>query len=325
MVNEDSDVIRAHPDWISGPGGGVNPEQWRHQQVLDLVNPDAWNYIFDRIDTLLRDHNISYLKWDQNRDLTEEGHDGAPSTSAQTRAAYRLFDELRRAHPSVEIESCSSGGARVDLGILERTDRVWASDCNDALERQIIQRWTEAILPPELVGTHVGPTTAHTTGRTHTLSFRAITAMFGHFGMEWDVRELEGESLDELIQAVTLFKKYRGLIHTGVAVHGDISDPAYVLTGAVAQDGSAGLFAFAAVATSLDEFPGRIALPGLDPASTYRIERVFPTRTNPSNDRGDVGWIERGATATGLYLDEVGLAMPILNPETAILLALTRE
>ncbi|HEY5230880.1 MAG TPA: alpha-galactosidase, partial [Galbitalea sp.] len=325
MVNEDSDVIRAHPDWISGPGDGVLPEEWRHQQVIDLVNPEAWTYVYDRIDALLRDHDISYLKWDQNRDLTEMGHDGAPSTSAQTRAAYRLFDELRRAHPSVEIESCSSGGARVDLGILERTDRVWASDCNDALERQTIQRWTEAIVPPELVGTHVGPTTAHTTGRTHALSFRAITAMFGHFGMEWDVRELSGKPLDELKQAVSLYKKYRSLIHTGTAVHGDIPDPAYVLTGALAQDASAALFAFVSVATSFDELPGRIALPGLDPEATYRIELVFPTLTDPFLDHGNVPWIEGGAVASGRYLEEVGLAMPILKPETGILLALTRE
>ena len=325
MVNENSDVIRAHPDWISGPGGGIVPEEWRHQQVLDLVNPDAWMYVYDRIDALLTDHDIAYLKWDQNRDLTEMGHDGAPSTSAQTLAAYRLFDELRRAHPTVEIESCSSGGARVDLGILERTDRVWASDCNDALERQTIQRWTQAILPPELVGTHVGPTTAHTTARTHALSFRAITAMFGHFGMEWDVRELEGEALDELKQAVAVYKKYRSLIHTGVAVHGDIPDPAYVLTGAVARDASAALFALVSVASSFDELPGRIALPGLDPVATYRIELVFPTLTSPFNDRGNVKWIEGGASATGLYLAEVGLSMPILNPETGILLSLTRE
>jgi alpha-galactosidase len=324
MVNEDSDVIRAHPDWISGPAG-VTPAEWRHQQVLDLVNPEAWQYIYDRLDALLSAHDISYLKWDQNRDLTEMGHAGAASTSAQTRAAYRLFDELRQAHPRVEIESCSSGGARVDLGILERTDRVWASDCNDALERQTIQRWMQAVLPPELTGAHVGPTTSHTTARTHSLSFRAITAMFGHFGMEWDVRELEGESLDELKQAVDIYTRYRGLIHTGVAVHGDIPDPAFVLTGAVAQDGAEALYSFVSIATSFDELPGRIALPGLDPDTRYRIERIFPTLTNPLHDRGNVEWIPDGVTATGRYLDEVGLSMPILNPEQGILIALTRE
>jgi hypothetical protein len=88
----------------------------------------------------------------------------------------------RRRTPGVEIESCSTGGARVDLGILELTERIWASDCNDALERQSIQRWSGLVLPPELVGGHIGPTTSQTTARTHDLSFRAITALFGQFG-----------------------------------------------------------------------------------------------------------------------------------------------
>ncbi|BAS16127.1 alpha-galactosidase [Arthrobacter sp. Hiyo8] len=163
MVNLDSDVARAHPDWIVGPAalshkdGGRLPLEWRHQHIIDLVNPAAWQYVFERIDALLGENNIKYLKWDQNRDLAEHGHAGRASVHAQTLAAYRLFDELRKAHPGVEIESCSSGGARVDLGILERTDRIWGSDCNDALERQTIQRWTGVVVPPELVGGHIGP------------------------------------------------------------------------------------------------------------------------------------------------------------------------
>ena len=88
-----------------------------------------------------------------------------PGVHTQTLAVYRLLDELRRRHPGVEIESCASGGGRVDLGILARTDRVWASDTNDSLERQTIQFWTQLVLPPELVGSHVGPPQAHTTGR----------------------------------------------------------------------------------------------------------------------------------------------------------------
>ena len=104
------------------------------------------------------EYHIDYLKWDHNRDLVEAGHrpPGRAGVHAQTLAVYRLLDELRARHPGVEIESCSSGGGRVDLGILERTDRVWASDCIDPLERQQIQRWTGLLLPPELIGSHVG-------------------------------------------------------------------------------------------------------------------------------------------------------------------------
>ena len=242
MVNLDSDVVRAHPEWIVGPSaqsykdGGRLPLEWRNQHILDLVNPDAWQYIYDRVDALLRENNISYLKWDQNRDLLEHGHAGRASVHEQTLAAYRLFDELRTAHPGVEIESCSSGGARVDLGILERTDRIWGSDCNDALERQTIQRWTGLVVPPELVGGHIGPTTSHTTARTHDLSFRAITALFGHFGMEWDVRQVQGAEREELKRFIALYKEHRGLIHSGRMVRADLPDDSLMLHGVVSAD-----------------------------------------------------------------------------------------
>ncbi len=184
MINTDSDAARAHPDWISGPGSRL-PIQWRHQQVLDLVNPQAWQYIYDRLDALLSEYRISYLKWDQNRDLSEMGHAGGPSVHEQTLAAYRLLDALRAAHPDVEIESCSSGGARVDLGILERTERIWASDCNDALERQTIQRWTSMVVPPELMGAHVGPHLAHHRSHAHAVipgHYRIVRALRAGMG-----------------------------------------------------------------------------------------------------------------------------------------------
>ncbi|HAM25222.1 MAG TPA: alpha-galactosidase, partial [Microbacteriaceae bacterium] len=216
-------------------------------------------------------------------------------------------------------------GARVDLGVLERTARVWASDCNDALERQTIQRWTEAILPPELVGTHVGPTTAHTTDRTHSLSFRAVTAMFGHFGIEWDVRGLNEAEFSELSQAVDVYKTHRGLIHSGRAVHADLADPAHSLSGVVAADGSEALFSFVSLATSFDEIPGQVGFPGLDPRGDYDVKVIFPTLTSPYGAIKNVGWIPEGITASGLFLAEVGLPMPVLHPEHGILVQLTRR
>ena len=327
MVNEDSDIIREHPDWISGPAfpnGTVRiPERWRNQQVLDLANPDAWNYVHERLDTLLTEYNISYLKWDQNRDLTEMGHDGKPSVHAQTEAVYRLLDTLRAAHPGVEIESCSSGGARVDLGILERTDRIWTSDCNDALERQTIQRWTELIIPPELVGAHIGPTTSHTTHRTHSLSFRALTAFFGHFGMEWDVRTVTGQERDELRQVIALYKQYRGLIHTGRAINSDHPDPALLLRGVISEDTREGLFILAALATSSYEMPGPVCLPGLEAKTRYKVEVLYPTAKTTFTQAGPPAWTSGEAEATGQFLAHVGLPMPNLNPEHAILIAVT--
>jgi alpha-galactosidase len=348
MVNLDSDVARAHPEWIVGPSvlshkdGGRLPLEWRNQHVIDLVNPDAWQYIFDRIDALLRENNIRYLKWDQNRDQVEHGHAGRASVHEQTLAAYRLFDELRKAHPGVEIESCSSGGARVDLGILERTDRIWASDCNDALERQTIQRWTGLVVPPELVGGHIGPSTSHTTARTHDLSFRAITALFGHFGMEWDVRQVAGAEREELKRFIALYKEHRGLIHSGRMVRADLADgslmlhgvvtpgatpagPGTVQPGTVQPGTTAALFALVSTGTSFAEKTGRITIPGLEPDRDYRVEAIFPapgdadyahtfTQVRPP------AWLTDGAGANGRFLAEVGLPMPLLNPEHALVL-----
>jgi len=292
MVNPDSDLARAHPDWVlPGP-------PWRHQQGLDLTIPEAYAYVLERLDALLGEYDIAFLKWDHNRDLVGPVH-------AQTLAAYRLLDELRSRHPELEIESCSSGGARVDLGILARTDRVWASDTNDALERQNIQRWTQLLLPPELVGSHVGPPRAHTTGRTHDLSFRAATALFGHFGIEWDIASASDDERAELREWIARYKRWRELLHGGEVVRADLPDPAFALHGVVVADRAEALFCFVALATSAGERPGAVRLPGLDPDRVYRVEGL-----------------DRDVTLSGRALASVGLQMPLLAPEHALLLHL---
>ena len=331
MVNVDSDVARAHPDWIAGPvapAPGTErrlPREWRMQQVLDLTIPAAWEYVYERLHSLLSENRIAYLKWDQNRDSTEFGHDGRAAVHEQTLAAYRLFDALKEAHPTVEIESCSSGGGRVDLGILQRTDRIWASDCNDALERQTIQRWTEAVVPPELIGAHVGPRRAHTTGREHDIAFRAITAMFGHFGIEWDIRAASDDERRVLGDAIALYKQHRGLLHSGVRVHADVSDPNLAVHGVVAADGTSALFAAVALGTLRTERPGMIGIPGLTPERHYRVTALLPEPATAAwNDAvleaTPPAWVGAGFTASGQFLAEVGLPLPILRPERAILL-----
>jgi alpha-galactosidase len=327
MVNEDSDLYRAHPDWVLRAGDAL-PDPWRHQQVLDLAVPAAWEHLLDRLDALLRDHDIAYLKWDHNRDLVEAGHDGRPGVHAQTLAVYRMLDELRRRHPGVEIESCASGGARVDLGILARTDRVWASDTNDALERQTIQRWTQLLLPPELVGSHVGPPRAHTTGRTHDLSFRGATALFGHFGIEWDVSAVADDERVRLAALVATYRRYRALLHSGEVVHADHPDPAAAVHGVVAPDRSEALFAYVALTTTAAEVPGPARLPGLDQASSYRIDVVDTGGAAFVVEQAAPGWWPAdgapGPVLPGSFLDLVGLPMPVLGPEQAVVLHLTR-
>jgi alpha-galactosidase len=322
MVNPDSDLAREHPDWILAAGNRMPPTV-RHQQGLNLGIPEAYDYLLERLDSLLNEYDISYLKWDHNRDFVDAGnqHTGTAGVHAQTLGVYRLIDELKRRHPGLEIESCSSGGARVDLGILERTDRIWGSDSNDALERQKIQRYTQLLLPPELIGCHVGPPRAHTTGRTHTLSFRAITALFGHFGIEWDIASASTEERQELAGWVALHKQFRQLLHTGRVVRADRGPDDLLVHGVVAQDGSRALYAAVQLTQSITSAVGRVRLPGLEPNRTYRVNK---TATPGAESRAVSWWTDGGQVEmNGAALAAVGIQVPAQWPESAILLDVT--
>ncbi|MFD2795185.1 alpha-galactosidase [Promicromonospora vindobonensis] len=327
MVNEDSELAREHPEWILGPAERL-PVRGRNQQVLNLTSPGAFAHVLESMSSLVREYAIDYIKWDHNRDLAEPGHrdTGRAAVHEQTLAVYALMDELRRRHPGLEIESCASGGGRVDLEVLQRTDRVWASDCIDPLERQQIQRWTGLLLPPELVGSHVGAPTAHTTQRTHSLAFRAATALFGHFGIEWDIRTATEKELDELEAWVELYKRERDLLHTGTTVRADYPDESYWAHGVVADDRSRALFAFVATQTTLAAQPGRVRLPGLDPEALYRIEPVeLSSSALTRTAGGPPSWWTRPASVPGELLETVGLQAPMLYPEQALLFRLVRE
>ena len=319
MINPDSDLARAHPDWILAATPSRLPPASRHQQVLDLARPDAYAHILGRLDALLREYRIDHLKWDHNRDLVDA------AAHHQTTAAYRLLDEVRARHPRLEIESCSSGGARVDLGVLERTDRVWTSDCLDALERQRIQRWTGLLLPPELLGAHVGAPVAHTTGRTQTLDFRAGTALFGHFGIEWDLTAASGAERARLAEWVALYRELRPLLHTGTVVRGDHPDPALWVHGVVAADGARAVFALVQTATSVQAPAGRVRLPGLDPDADHRVTPLAPGDRPEGPSPAVLPWWEEGVTLPGRVLAEVGVRAPTLFPERLVLVEAVRQ
>ncbi len=320
MVNPDSDLFRAHPDWLLAVPGRTTPT-WRHQQVLDLAHPDCFAYLLERLDALLAEHDISYLKWDHNRDLVDPGHDGGrPGVRSQTLALYRLLDELRARHPAVEIETCASGGGRVDLGVLARSDRVWASDTIDPLERQHIQRWTGLLLPPELVGSHIGSGQSHTTGRRHTLAFRAATALFGHLGIEWDLTTLTTEERAALTGAITAYKRLRPLLHTGVTVHADDIDDSAMLHGVVSATGDEAVYAYVQLASSPTEAPVAVTLPGLRDTSRYTV-RVLPVGGAATTQQlQPPPWSSTGLTLDGRSLRLVGLRLPVLHPEQALVL-----
>ncbi|NJR20093.1 MAG: alpha-galactosidase, partial [Hyphomonadaceae bacterium] len=155
MLNPDSDLYRAHPDWSLHLPDRQSLTA-RHQLVLDLANPAAFAYVEARLVALLKEYPIAYLKWDHNRDLTAVGHGGRAPFRNQTSHAYQLLANIRQQFPDVEIEACAGGGGRIDAGILAHTHRFWLSDCIDALSRLSIQSGFLQFFPPELMGSHVG-------------------------------------------------------------------------------------------------------------------------------------------------------------------------
>ncbi|MEC3976050.1 alpha-galactosidase [Amycolatopsis sp. H20-H5] len=332
MINLDSVLAREHPDWILGPSAGLG-ETSRNQYVLNLAREDAWTYLLGALDELITRYRVDYVKWDHNRELHEAvqrrpGGADIPGVRAQTLALYRLLDELRARHPRLEIESCAGGGGRVDLGILARTDRVWASDCIDPVERQSIQRWTAQLLPPEFIGSHFGAERSHTTQRVTGTSFRLLTVLFGHAGIEQDLTRCTPEELKLITAWSALYREFRPLLHSGTVVRGDLDDDANLLHGVVAADGSAALYCWVRLPTSAPSQPGRVLIPGLDPASRYLLRIRDDVGLPAMQQAAAPGWLAaalgEGVRLPGAVLTGAGLPMPNLQPEQALLLEFRR-
>jgi alpha-galactosidase len=325
MVNPDSDLARTHPDWILGPIHR-DPPLARNQLVLNIAHPDAFAYLAERIVSVVTAHRIDFIKWDHNRDLVEpvDRITGRGGVHHQTRAAYRLMAHVRDACPWVEIESCSAGGGRIDLGVVEHVDRFWTSDSNDPVERQRIQRGTSLLMPPELLGAHVGAAAAHVTGRVTPLALRAITALVGSFGLEWDVREASAAERGELVGWIREVKRLRPLVERG-RLH-RLDAPASLVAQQVVSDDRAHALVTIAALDSPTHIPGApLRLRGLDPSARYAVTRVVPDGgDDPSGARAQPDWWLGQTTWSGAVLSEVGLRMPVLRPLEAGLVELTR-
>ena len=314
MVSLDSELAREHPEWILRDDDRPLPKSWRNQHVLDLDNPAAREHVREAIAALLDEYAISYLKWDMNRDLL------GGSVHRHVRATYLLMDELRQRYPHLEIESCASGGARVDAGVLERVQRVWPSDTNDAHDRFSIMRWTNLLVPFEYLGSHVGSSPAHTSGRSLSLGFRLATALMGHSGIEWNLTATTQDERDALRTWAGAYRSLRELIHSGRVVHGESSDDP-IVTGVVAHDASEAVFWITCLVAPSDSVSPIRRLVGLDPQRSYRVSPVdvgCPAATYP--DTAPEWWAAGEITLTGAVLGAVGIDVPLLHPDEAIVL-----
>ncbi len=322
MVNPDSDTYRAHPEWALDDGR-EDPVLARNQLVLDLAQPAAFTHVFGALDQLFEDHDIAYVKWDMNRDLIgATGADGSAGSHRQTLAAEALWDGLSERHPEIEFESCASGGGRIDLRVLQRSVRVWASDNNDPLDRQRIQHWMSVLIPPEVMGAHIGPQRAHISGRVTSLGMRAITAMFGHLGLELDLTELDERELQRLAEVIDIHRRFRPLIHQGDTVRFDTEVP-YLAHGVYAADRSEALISWAVLDTPAALVPPVLLLPGLDLDRHYRIERIALPDDGPGLVATAVAESDEPLVLTGRFLATSGFRPPPLLPATAALFHLS--
>lgn len=304
MISDNSDVYRANPDWALGAQDQI---LGRQQKVLNMALPQVREFLYDRISAVLRDNPIDYIKWDHNRVLPMPD-------AAQTKGTYGLLDRLRTNFPLIEIESCASGGGRIDFGILSRTQRVWLSDSNDALERLRIQHDAALFLPSAVTGSHVGPRHCHTSGRTLDITFRAWVAAQRHMGFEMDPRELDTREAQVLMRVTQWWKDNRAWMRAADILRLDSADPAVIAEQQQAPSGGRFVLFAGKAATSAQISPRPLRLTALEPEAMYNISLA-------NRDEGIA--LSREATAlktrdlvlSGKYLMNHGVTLPWSFPE----------
>ena len=305
MINPDSDIHRQHPDWALGSEDQI---LGRQQKALNMALPEVRDFLFDRVAKVLSDYEIDYVKWDHNRVLP------LPDAS-QTRGSYALIDRLRTAFPQTEIESCASGGGRIDFGILARTHRVWLSDSNDATERLKMQHNAAIFLPMAVTGSHVGPRVCHTSGRTLDIRFRAWVAAQRHMGFEMDPRELTEEETMVLKDVTQWWKDNRDWMFGADILRLDSPDPAVIAEQHIAKGGGHFVVFAGKVETSTQISPRPLQLTRLTREATYRLE-IRNRADAPALSRGAPILKSRAIEVSGSYLMSHGLALPWSFPNT---------
>ena len=324
MVNPDSDLYRSHPEWALQSTDRAS-QLGRQQLVLDISRPQVCDYLFEKLHALLQQHPIAYLKWDMNRDLAQaEDADGRLIYGKQVTALYALLERVHAAHPAVEIESCASGGGRMDLGVLRHAQRFWTSDNNDALSRVAIQSGAARLFPLEVLGAHVGPAPAHSTGRAQSMEFRCAIALFGHMGVEADVRHLGAQDQRTLHSWITLYKAWRDVIHAGTFSQGRTANGVWWLV----QTPDRCLLNVITTSAPSSTHHSPVRLPGLQGDSPWKLRLLGMAGQERARGQSRAPWLAAlrgdGVTASGDELCYVGLPVPNMNPESALVFSLER-
>jgi alpha-galactosidase len=281
MVNPDSDLFRAHPDWAVHTPERVRTEQ-RYQYVLDMGRPEVIDYLFKVLSDILKDAPISYIKWDMNRSITEPY---SLSLSAEQQGeffhryvlgVYDLYARLTAAFPDLLFESCASGGARFDPGMLHYAPQGWLSDDTDGLERIHIQDGASLVYPISSISAHVSAVPNHQTARITPLSFRGMVAFFGVLGYELDPAKLKPEEQEAVKKQIAFYKAHRQTFQFG-SFYRLVSPLRHSLSGrfaawmTVSPDGSEAIVGVFKILSNPNQRPLTLKLTGLESAADYQV------------------------------------------------------
>ena len=325
MISEDSDLFRAHPDWVMRTAVR-RPVSARNQWVLDLTRPEAEAYIADRLSDLIRTAHIDYIKWDMNRSLIDIGTGSLPAARQgetvhrQVLALYRLQERLFREFPELLLENCSSGGARFDPGMLYYSPQIWCSDDSDPIERLSILEGTALVYPLSAIGSHVCKQTNDITGCRSSFELRVLVSLFGTFGYELDLTKLSAEEQAAVPGQLAIYRQLEPLIQRGSYYRlASVRENHAYDSFEIAAPDRAQAFVLYVQVTALVNHAGRILqLAGLDPDADYEV-RI--TAGSPSAAyRENYCRCYRGST-----LMFAGLPMPKLSGDgQAVILELRR-
>jgi len=297
MVNPDSDLYRKHPDWVLNFSGRPRSES-RNQVVLSLARPDVRDYIEGFLDKLLTDNDIAFLKWDYNRNWSEPGWEQVPADEQKrvyvefVRNLYSILANLRKKHPKVEIESCSGGGGRVDLGILHYTDEVWPSDNTDPFDRILMQDGFTYAYTPQIMMAWVTDSPHWLNGRSTSLAYRMLSSMQGSLGIGANLNHWGDE---DFATAKRLIAAYHSVQKT--IVQGDLyrlmnprDNSELSVTETVSNDkGQAVVFAFVNATNKGRGFP-LLQLRGLDPTAEYKLSWIEGKSWPDTPDTASGAW-----------------------------------
>lgn len=284
MVNKDSDLYRAHPDWIlSVPERYETPS--RQQHVLDFSRKEVVDAIFAMLDKMIGESKISYIKWDMNRYITE-CYSRAAAANEQGKimhkyilGVYDLYSRLTTKYPEILFESCSSGGARFDPGMLYFAPQTWCSDDTDAAERLKIQYATSYVYPVSSIGAHVSAVPNHQMNRITPLATRANVAFFGAFGYELDLNKLTTEEMKQVKEQIQFYKNYRKLIQQGIFYRikspFEAKDTAWMV---VAEDRKEAIAAYYQQLNKVNAGGLRFKLLGLEEDTLYEVTAFGETQ-----------------------------------------------